>query len=938
MSATNSSINNLKQAKIGKTAESTQTKVSTAVQNAESAAFTQLDTAMSILNKLPKFTNVGMDLLTKNSTDFTVSPLGLLFKLLNKLGVTDEDIKKFLVNFIVYVIPELEIGIKSALLANIKSLVSCSLDPRIPKQMRKKCGEYYFDKAVCEFKSYTGTPTTEAERGMLIDCTSIDPNGMLSLNPYNEGKNYYFGILNNEDSLFETNTSLGSSTNGNTAQMSDKWKLCRAEDKNAFLWFAMHCAKFPSPYKAEIDGLTTTIRGIKYSDKSSYSFITLFDRLQLSVLGSESSKLSVGSTIVNSKIPNEISLCVNSEYDSDINADGTLNTGETRVYRNDFYPVSSDWDSVNWYVNPNDYYSVNLGLSNVSSSDYSSEKAICNLKYMKPSDYSTEDIKGSTQKFRFTILPKPYTYVPLGSDEPIWRLKRMLFNSKGVMDKSGRFSLPTDKMVTLSDGNTAPYVRDESYEIEREEINECFTNTEWTTQYKELIADFISGDETKVDSVLSALSAVQTKAVHIKLMVQTTDMNSYSAKRLDNKVQASYKKKVVAERTTTTDDYIKLIVGEKISETSTADTTCYLYINKKSGDYFLADSNKNRNHDFTQHLIECYNGITVYEFNYDYVMGMKLFDSKVICAKLFDTSTKQQYNSKITIGLSTLSDDTDYSSESLTSLIRKIIETDDTDVSDCYFSFSNDDYDSMLNESEKKRYNGQSYINGDQVSIDLSDAYAILDKYDAQTTKNGQQEVISDAITAAFATIDSSSSESYSSSDSNQIKLNFATNMLSKLASALIESILSPKVLMLIAVNKQLMGDGGEALDTKSLLSMVRGLVIGIIKELLELIEKRLLDFVIEFVTPLAIEEKLRLVKEQYQVYITILTQLLRLFKKGKTVSSDINRVLKGLISKYGKGSDWSNYDVPTVLDTVDYADIETTNEDNSDSPSTNNC
>ena len=54
--------------------------------------------------------------------------------------------------------------------------------------------------------------------------------------------------------------------------------------------------------------------------------------------------------------------------------------------------------------------------------------------------------------------------------------------------------------------------------------------------------------------------------------------------------------------------------------------------------------------DILPKLFECYPGLTVYEFNYDFVMSMKLFDARVIASTLLDTLQQTQIG--ISLGIS----------------------------------------------------------------------------------------------------------------------------------------------------------------------------------------------------------------------------------------------------------------------------------------------
>ena len=100
--------------------------------------FSRIDLTMAILEKLPEFTDFTLDSMYDNSFTFSTSPLGFIFNILHSLGVDEETLKSWIIEILVYTLPTVEMGIKASLLANIKSLVSCNADPRIPLYLRKK--------------------------------------------------------------------------------------------------------------------------------------------------------------------------------------------------------------------------------------------------------------------------------------------------------------------------------------------------------------------------------------------------------------------------------------------------------------------------------------------------------------------------------------------------------------------------------------------------------------------------------------------------------------------------------------------------------------------------------------------------------------------------------------------------------------------------------
>ena len=72
------------------------------------------------------------------SFNLATNPIGFLLQLLENAGVTYEQLRYFLTKFLIYTVPALEISVKAILLTNLKTMVSCSIDPRIPDEYRKK--------------------------------------------------------------------------------------------------------------------------------------------------------------------------------------------------------------------------------------------------------------------------------------------------------------------------------------------------------------------------------------------------------------------------------------------------------------------------------------------------------------------------------------------------------------------------------------------------------------------------------------------------------------------------------------------------------------------------------------------------------------------------------------------------------------------------------
>jgi hypothetical protein len=90
---------------------------------------------------------------------------------------------QWLANYIVYLVPALEVAVKGILLANLK--IACSIDPRIPRYMRKR------SKDVSKIDE-----DDVQSRGVLLNVKSFDYTSILETSPFSyEGRYNYFGVL-----------------------------------------------------------------------------------------------------------------------------------------------------------------------------------------------------------------------------------------------------------------------------------------------------------------------------------------------------------------------------------------------------------------------------------------------------------------------------------------------------------------------------------------------------------------------------------------------------------------------------------------------------------------------------------------------------------------------------------------------------------------------
>ena len=168
--------------------------------------------------------------------DVSISPIKLLLEILNRLGISNDEIIE----------PTLEFTLKALLLSKLKSNIDCNLDPRIPEFYRETKDEHQM--FIHPFYN----------RGFRINILSIDYKGILNLSPISsEGRFNYFGTsryyyIDGIEEKFYTREDVleyGRKNNMNNfpiktyAEVENVEELIRAKDFNAFLWYVLNRCK-----------------------------------------------------------------------------------------------------------------------------------------------------------------------------------------------------------------------------------------------------------------------------------------------------------------------------------------------------------------------------------------------------------------------------------------------------------------------------------------------------------------------------------------------------------------------------------------------------------------------------------------------------------------------------------------------------------------------
>ena len=135
---------------------------------------------------------------------------------------------------------------------------------------------------------------------------------------------------------------------------------------------------------------------------------------------------------------------------------------------------------------------------------------------------------------------------------------------------------------------------------------------------------------------------------------------------------------------------------------------------------------------------------------------------------------------------------------------------------------------------------------------------------------------------------------------------------------AIMNAILSPKLMMLLEVNQQMMGGTWEKITFNDILIAMRSIIVSIVKEVVDLIIQELLKFVMEELRPI------------FEMFTSIIVR-----ERLEDIAEAMEEIIRNCPLIWFR---FGNQDLETKLDTVDYADIDVSSNKKGESPSTNNC
>lgn len=267
---------------------------------------------------------------------------------------------------------------------------------------------------------------------------------------------------------------------------------------------------------------------------------------------------------------------------------------------------------------------------------------------------------------------------------------------------------------------------------------------------------------------------------------------------------------------------------------------------------------------------------TVFEFNADYLTSMKLFDAKTLAAQVINailgmtSSMNFEYSYEMTV-----------MGKKVREVVKKKLSHDSANesVSADDFTFSNEEYNQMLEEAElnRKGLYPSGNEDGDFIRINQNEVIDQVYSIDSNDGTENQETIIS----KAFKNVSNSLSSTEQTPEKNKYTLDkdIITNFIEEFIVQVCLQILSPKIMLLYAINDKIMNPTEEEGLTSGIMSFFKNfknLMTNMIGQIEEVILNALYDFLMGQLKPIITLFVQKLLLETAYYYKILIEELIR--------------------------------------------------------------
>lgn len=296
---------------------------------------------------------------------------------------------------------------------------------------------------------------------------------------------------------------------------------------------------------------------------------------------------------------------------------------------------------------------------------------------------------------------------------------------------------------------------------------------------------------------------------------------------------------------------------------------------------------------------------TIYQFNFDYVSSLKLFDAKTLVAQVVNALIGISRSISVNFSL-----EKNILYEKIKDIVQEIMDEPEEESKSYeeYFTFSDERY-SKITEDATLKYSGKYSTGNETGDLEDIDVNGICDAIAKISPSVSQEEMEQSVMSALVGVSDILSRSGYvDTKDKYSFKLSIITDFINELMVQLAMQILTPKVMLIFAINNRFLNGTEEAGSIRSIEEFFKdfwNIMKSCIKRITKMIMDALIDMVVGQIKPIIDLVIRKLLLETIMYYRMLLEQVL-------LACSTVSIGLINPLFQYGN----------LMIDNVDYADI----------------
>ena len=285
---------------------------------------------------------------------------------------------------------------------------------------------------------------------------------------------------------------------------------------------------------------------------------------------------------------------------------------------------------------------------------------------------------------------------------------------------------------------------------------------------------------------------------------------------------------------------------------------------------------------------------TIFDFNKDYLENIRIFVPRIILSNLIESLI----HGKISI-LDTLlkSDRDNIIDQKLDMIINGVLEETDSVISDCYYSFSNDDYVAMIQRTELDRYSA-TYTGGDDVAAmkySKDELLSRLDSVNSMATMNEKITEISKTVYDMAAIPSTDQSVKASDGPVSTANSEWLNRIVGAIMKPLVKSLLTPQVMLLFVINFQSAGlikiDGDFDRLMETLFKKILSIFVALARFIRDKIVEFLLKLFKEKVEPMLTQWSAIIVTEEINDWIRLLQEAISCIPRFNLNQNELTQI-----------------------------------------------